>query len=486
MYINPLNAIDGYKADHRRQYAEGTNLVFSNFTARSDRLAKKSSMYDGKVVFFGLQYFIKYFLIEVWNREFFYKDKAQVASKYKRRLDNYLGADAVPVDHIEDLHDLGYLPLEIRALPECAAVNIKVPLLTISNTHPDFFWLTNYLESIMSNMLWKSTTSATTARQYRMILDKYAQETGADKSLVDFQAHDFSFRGMSGIEDACMSAAGHLLFFKGTDTVPAIDFLEDYYNANSDEELVGCSVPATEHSVMCMGSKEDEIGTFKRLITDLYPNGIVSIVSDTWNLWTVLNEYAPALKNEIEARDGKVVFRPDSGNPADIICGDPNVPVDNDAFKGCLNLLWEHFGGTINEEGYKELNPKVGLIYGDSITLERAEEILSRMKAMGYASTNIVFGVGSFTYEYVTRDTFGFAMKATYGEVNGKPRELYKDPITDRGTKKSAKGLIVVHNNNGEYSYTDGHKDTSMCVMELVFKDGKLLKDYKLSDLRMI
>jgi len=484
MNINPLNCIDFYKADHRRQYPEGTTLVYSNFTPRSDRLALKSSVYDGKVVFFGLQYFIKSFLIETWNKEFFNKPKEEVISRYKRRMDNSLGVDAIAVDHVEALHDLGYLPIEIDALPEGSAVNMKIPVLTIHNTKDEFFWLTNYFESVMSNMLWKPCTSATTARQYRMLLDKYAKETGGDEGFVDFQAHDFSFRGMSGLEDACLSGAGHLLFFKGTDTVPAIDLLEDYYGANSDEELVGCSVPATEHSVMCMGTKDDEIGTFRRLITELYPSGIVSIVSDTWDLWKVLDEYAPALKNEIEARDGKVVFRPDSGNPEDIICGDLNVPVDNHAYKGCLNLLWEHFGGTINDEGYKVLNPKVGLIYGDSITLQRAEAILRRMKDMGFASTNIVFGIGSFTYQYCTRDNFGFAMKATYGEVKGEARSIYKDPITDSGTKKSAKGLLKVVKRDGEYVLIDSCDNTEGTELKTVFKDGTLRVSHTLSKLR--
>lgn len=476
MIINPLTCIDFYKADHRRQYPEGTTMVYSNFTARSDGLARKSSVYDQKVVFFGLQYFIKSFLIDLWNKEFFEKDKDEVIKKYKRRMDNSLGPDAVPMDHIGELHELGYLPLEIRAIPEGEAVNIKVPLLTIHNTHPEFFWLTNYMESVMSCNLWKPITSATTARQYRRILDKYADSTGGDKSFVDFQAHDFSFRGMSGVIDASLSGAAHLLFFKGTDTIPAIDLLEDYYYADSDEELVGCSVPATEHSVMCMGTKDNEIDTFKRLITELYPKGIVSIVSDTWDLWKVLDEYAPALKKEIEARDGKVVFRPDSGNPVDIICGDMDAPGRTNASEGCLNLLWEHFGGTINNKGYKELNPKVGLIYGDSITLERCEAILARMKLMGFASTNIVFGVGSYTYQHCTRDNFGFAMKATYGEVNSEGREIFKNPITDSGVKKSAKGLLKVSKDNeGAYTVEDGCDNFYGGELEVVFKDGELV-----------
>lgn len=485
MRFNPLTCIDFYKSDHRKQYPTGTNLVYSNFTPRSDKLARKGSMYDGKIVFFGLQYFVKSFLIETFNTEFFQKPKEEVVTRYKRRLDNALGKDAVAVDHIEALHDLGYLPLEIRALPEGALVPIKCPVLTIHNTLPEFFWLTNYLESVMSCMLWQPTTSATTARQYRLLLDKYIDETGGDKFFVNFQAHDFSFRGMSGIESAALSGAGHAIFFNGSDTVPAIDLLENYYGADSDKELILCSVPATEHSVMCMGSKESEIETFKRLITEIYPSGIVSIVSDTWDLWMVLNVYAPELKKEIEAREGKVVFRPDSGNPADIICGDKNSMKDSPMELGALRILWEHFNGTINDKGYKVLNPKVGLIYGDSITLERAEDILHRMKNMGFCSSNIVFGVGSFTYQYNTRDSYGFAMKATYGEINGEAQFIFKDPITDSGIKKSAKGLIAVSKVDGEYCWSDEIFDINhKSEMKVVFKDGKLLIDQTLQQIK--
>lgn len=486
MKINPLTCIDFYKSGHRKQYPTGTNLIYSNFTPRSDKLAKKGIMYDGKVVFFGLQYFIKSFLIEAFDSEFFSKPKEEVVNRYKRRLDNALGKDMVAIDHIEALHELGYLPLEIRALPEGSLVPIKCPVLTIHNTLADFFWLTNYLESVMSCMLWQPTTSATTARQYRLLLEGYAEETGGDKNFVDFQAHDFSFRGMSGVESAALSGAAHLLFFKGTDTVPAIDLLEDYYGADSDKELIGCSVPATEHSVMCMGSKESEIETFRRLVTEIYPSGILSIVSDTWDLWKVLDEYAPSLKTEIEARDGKVVFRPDSGNPADIICGSPvEMPEKSPQNEGCLKTLWKHFGGSINERGYKVLNPKIGLIYGDSITLERAEDILKRMKNMGFCSTNIVFGIGSYTYQYNTRDNYGFAMKATYGEVKNIPHAIFKDPITDSGIKKSAKGLIAVLGDNGNYYVQDemSHIDTVSALVP-VFKNGKLLIEQTLLQIR--
>ena len=188
----------------------------------------------------------------------------------------------------------------------------------------------------------------------------------------------------------------------------------------------------------------------------------MSIVSDTWDLWEVLTEYLPQLKDEIMARDGKVVIRPDSGDPVDIICGtrlgnDTTGSQSTSTESGVIELLWDTFGGTINEKGYKELDSHIGCIYGDAITHERAREIFERLEAKGFASTNIVFGVGSFTYQFNTRDTFGFAMKATYGEVNGVGREIFKDPITDNGEKKSAKGLLMVqkNENNGDYEMVD-------------------------------
>lgn len=372
MKLNPLTAIDFYKADHRRQYPEGTTLVYSNFTPRSDKLSNiPAHLFDGKVVFFGLQHFVKHFLIDTWNAEFFGKPKAQVVAKYKRRMDTSLGVGAIPVDHIEALHDLGYLPICIKALPEGCRVPIKVPPMVIYNTHPDFFWLTNYLETILSCYLWKAMTSATVSRHYRTLLDRFAEETGADKGFVQFQAHDFSFRGMSGPEDAALSGAAHLCSFVGTDTVAAIDLIEDYYGGNAEKELIGCSVPATEHSVMCMGTHEAEIDTFRRLITQIYPAGIVSIVSDTWDFWKVITEYAAELKGTILAREGKLVFRPDSGDPVKIICGDPEATEGTPARKGAVECLWNIFGGTTTDKGFRTLDSHVGLIYGDSITLAR-------------------------------------------------------------------------------------------------------------------
>lgn len=478
--MNPLLLTDGYKADHRRQYPDGTTLVYSNWTPRKSRLEGVE-----EVVFFGLQYFIKKYILEDFEHYFFSRPKDEVVSRYARRINNYLGENQVGTAHIAALHDLGYIPMVFKALPEGASVPLRVPMFTMYNTKPEFFWLTNYFETLLSAVIWMPCNSATIAKQYKKLLTSYADKTSSASDFVNWQGHDFSMRGMAGIEAAVTSAAGHLLSFTGTDTIPAIDFLEEYYDADSDSELVGGSVAATEHSVMCMGTNDGEFETFRRLVCDVYPKGIVSIVSDTWDLWKVLTDYLPRLKEEIVARDGKVVIRPDSGDPVDILCGNAEGNSAEER-KGVVELLWDVFGGKINSKGYKELDPHIGAIYGDSINLDRAERICKRLQEKGFASTNVVLGIGSFTYQYNTRDTFGFAMKATYGEVNGEGREIFKDPITDDGTKKSARGLIKIIKENNRYILVDrvSREEEQQGELQEVFRDGQLLVEHKLSEIR--
>ena len=484
MKIFPLHATDFYKSGHVFQYPKGTEYVYSNWTCRSDRWAHVLPDFDHKVVFFGLQGICQWLLIDLWKREFFDKPKDEVVAYYKRRMDSCLGSGAVDTQHIADLHDLGYLPVRIKALPEGSRVDIRVPMFTIINTNPKFFWVTNYIETQLSAELWKAMTSATTAYEYRRLFNFYAKETGIDPAFIQWQGHDFSFRGMSGITDASQSGAGHLLSFTGTDSIAAIDYLENYYGG---EGLIGGSVPATEHSVMCMGGEGGEIETFKRLVTETYPSGIVSIVSDTWDFWQVLTEFTVTLKDEILSRNGKVVFRPDSGDPVKILTGDPDAPYGSPSRKGAVQCLWEVFGGTITPTGYKTLDSHVGLIYGDSISLERAQAILKNLAMEKFSSANIVFGIGSFTYQCVTRDTFGTAIKATWGQVNGEARELFKDPKTDNGIKKSACGLIRIEQNMGGHYLMYDHQTWEQerrGLLETVFEDGKLTKFQSLAEIR--
>lgn len=481
MKTNPFLLTDYYKVGHVFQYPDKTELVYSNLTPRKSRINGVDEM-----VFFGLQYFMKEYLITYFNENFFQQPKEKVMAKYKRRIVTSLGTHLPSYEHISALHDLGYLPVEIKALPEGSKVPMRVPCLTIVNTKAEFYWLTNFLETLLSAVIWQPCTSATIAYTYRKLLNKYAEETGMPMEFVQWQGHDFSFRGMSSLETAVLSGMGHLLSFTGTDTIPAIDALEQYYNANADVELIGGSVAATEHSVMCSGSKDGELETFRRLIAEVYPSGIVSIVSDTWDLWKVCTEYLPALKETVLSRDGKVVIRPDSGDPVKIICGNPDGETEVER-KGVVELLWDVFGGTITEKGFKLLDTHIGAIYGDSINIDRATRICEGLKAKGFA-TQVVFGIGSYTYQYNTRDTFGTAMKATYVVIDGEGQEIYKDPVTDDGTKRSATGLLNVKKENGRFVLYDKvtWEEENESELKTVFKNGKLVKEFSLKEIRAL
>ena len=474
--IPAIHLTDFYKTDHRRQYPKGIEMVYSNITARGSRVPGVNH-----VVVFGVQYLVKRYLKYEFDNGFFECKKDWAVRTYKRRLDNALGKDAVSMGHIAALHDLGYLPIHIKALAEGTRCPMRVPFLTICNTLPEFAWVTNFLETLLCNVLWHPMTSATLAYEYRNLLNTYAIETG-DLTFVPFQGHDFSMRGHTSIESACISGGAHLTSFVGTDTIPSIDWLEQYYNANSDKELIGCSVPATEHSVMCMNGKIDEYEMYHRLLTEVYPKGIVSVVSDTYDYWGILTNTLPRLKDTIVKRDGKLVIRPDSGDPVKIICGDP-LSYHEHIRKGTVQLLWDTFGGAVNSKGYKVLDPHIGVIYGDSITLERCQAICQGLKVQGFASTNMVYGIGSYTYQYVSRDTFGFAMKATAARVDGKLIEIFKDPATDNGLKRSAKGLLRV---NDDLTLSQQVTEQEEChgLLETVFRNGLITREESLSTIR--
>jgi nicotinamide phosphoribosyltransferase len=486
----PLFYTDAYKLDHRRQYPEGTTGVYSNYTNRGSRIPEIDH-----VVHFGLQAFLQKFMMDAFV-PFFEANEDEVAEEYARKVNAILGPNEVGNDHIRALHRKGFLPLRFCAVPEGTLVPLRVPSFTIESTHDDFFWLVNYVETIVSASVWQASTSATLAYHFRQILDNGAKLTSSTPEAVNFQGHDFSFRGLSSLETAQASGAGHLLSFSGTDTLAALDWINQYYAGENG--VIGGSVPATEHSVMCAGGQEDEEYTFKRLLK-LYPSGILSIVSDTWDFFDVINRdgILDRLREDILARDGKLVIRPDSGDPADIICGTQRTrhaegidgAWDTDEEKGAIQLLWERFGGTVNDKGFRELDPHIGLIYGDSITSERARDIIERLAEKGYASTNVVFGVGSFTYQYNTRDTFGSAMKATWVKFeDGTTKNIQKNPKTDNGLKKSATGRLAVLTKRatGELYLVEKAEpwQEENSRLQPVWEDGKFLKYQSFADVR--
>lgn len=497
----PAIATDAYKISHKGFMVDNTEVIYSNWTARSDKhFPVKGDLWDKKHVVMGIQEFCQEFLIEFWNKGFFSKKKKKACKKIAAFLTDFFGREFDP-KQFEELHDLGYLPVIVRGLPDGTLCPIGVPCVFIYNMDERFAWLTNYLETLFSCEMWKIMTVATIAKEFRKLCDHWAEKTCDSNAHVDYQCHDFSLRGAHGIQDGAKYGVGHLLFFKGTDTLPAVERGKKYYGAG----CFGTSIPASEHSVACLGyAKLGELESFRKWVSVDYPNGLVSLVSDTTDYWKVLSDYLPALKDEIMARDGKVVIRPDSGDPADIICGLPYAAwdssktnqdmilstyyecnmeycfdvhtnkmykiefvdgdqdlkvteVDARVVKGSIELLWETFGGHTNSKGLKELDSHIGLIYGDSITYEVAKDIFQRLEDKGFASNCVVFGIGSFTYNFMTRDTLGFAVKATAAIVDGETVALQKNPVTDDGTKKSAKGFLkVLRDDNGELYLEQG------------------------------
>lgn len=527
---SPTMQKDVYKEFHGRAYHPDVTEVYSNYTSRNGSLSNVKG--NKHVAFVGLQYFIKSYLQEEWS-EFFMLPKSLAVKNHKRILSAMLGYP-VDVKYLEELHELGYIPLRIKALQEGTMVPYQVPCMTIVNTKPGFQWLTNMIETVLSCENWPIQTSATTAIEYFKVFKEYAERTGFDLNLVKFQGHDFSFRGMFGKQAAAMSGFGHLASgFVGTDTIPAVLFAEKYYNADVDKELVGCSVDATEHSVTCSWIMEGEIEFFRYLMTEQSPTGILSVVSDTWDFWKLVTEYLPELKDEILKRDGTIVIRPDSGDPVKILTGynpiERNYKSDyvniqtaskyahfagHDAFKwgceyysskpngdytrlescevkGLIECLWDIFGGTVTDKGYKILDDHIGAIYGDAITLERQKSILERLRIKGFAS-KVVLGIGSYSYQYVTRDTHGSAVKATSIVKNGERIAIYKDPKTDK-KKKSAKGLLMVLKNcDGELILWDDcleeseSMDNKYSLLTTVYEDGKLVRETTLETIRHI
>jgi len=523
---------DVYKTGHKAMLPNGSVLMQSNLTPRSGKHSNCPN--DGKVVVIGSQMTTRK-MKKDWDENFFNRPIEEIDQFGKDMTDMLMMDKPFDVSHFKDLHKLGYLPLEFRSITEGERIPYKVPMTTIVNTKPlnnkIFDWLVNYLETINSAEAWQAPTSATLSFALRRLSTKWITKTDSENMwFVDYQNHDFAMRGLSGKSSIINSGIGFASSSKGGDSLPVIPATRMFYD---EKEVVINSVIATEHSVtsanvgfyemlikkgelddiVCeyLNSPKEEVdnlsneeirkiaefATFKKLIID-NPTGILSLVSDTFDLWEVLNEYMPRLKKLILRREGKIVIRPDSGDPVDIICGynsldnTKDCDIDHPSFKGVVELLYDTFGGVKSKEGYVKLNEKVGVIYGDSINYDRAERIYERLSFKNFATTNVVLGVGSYSLQMVTRDTHGMAQKATYVEieVDGKIEgiEVFKNPITDSGIKKSAKGLLKVIKKDGEYvlidqvSWEEVNKDDN--ELKVIFKDGEFFNQTTFSEIR--
>ena len=485
---NPMLLIDFYKAVHAEMLPEKITKSVSYFTPRMSRVNRWDS-----VVMFGLQGFIKTYLIDYFNEWFFNRPFAEVIGEYKRIMDASLGENAYKIEKIEKLHKLGYLPIEIVALPEGTIVPMHVPMFGITNTHKDFAWLPQSLESLISAESWHPMIAATVGYTYRQIVDYYYDLTCDDETSRARALGAFDFRGEECTDSAIKAGAGWCLSFLNTATVPTIPYLEKNYKCDCTKEPVAFGSPSTEHSVMCsnFAVDGDEITLLRRLLTEVYPNTSFSAVLDSYDYWNVIDNILPQLKPEILAHNGCMLMRGDSGDCVEV--------VTKTVFK-----LWEEFGGTTNSKGYKMLDPHVKAIYGDSITVQRCEQIYKILMENGFACSNVALGVGSFSFQCIeedgilkpfTRDTFSSCIKATYCEIDDKPFPIFKNP-KDGGFKKSQKGCcVVVKGSDSKLIYVDGRtweeahvsgEDAKVNLLQPVFKDGQLIKEQSLAEIRDI
>lgn len=480
MHINPMLLIDFYKAVHSDMIPVGMTKSMSYYTPRMSRVNR----WD-KVVHFGLQMFCKTWLIDYFNEYFFALDENRVVADYRRVLDASLGEGIYDFDKIRKLHRLGYLPIQILSLPEGTLVPVHVPMFGITNTHKDFAWLPQALESLISAEMWYPQITATVGKTYRDIVNKYYDLTCDDGVSRAKALGAFDFRGDMCVEAALKAGAGWCMSFLNTATVPVIPYLEEMFHCDCTKEPVAYGAVSTEHFVMCSNYAVDgdEVTFLRKMLTELYPHTSFSCVLDSYDYWNVIDNVLPELHDDIMNHDGCMLMRGDSGDCVDV--------VTKTVFK-----LWEQFGGTVNSKGYKVLDPHVKAIYGDSITVQRCEEIYEILKVHGFACSNVVLGVGSFSMHCIeeggelkpfTRDTFSSCIKACYAEVDGTCYPIFKNP-KEGGFKKSQRGLCYVHyDENGELTYTDGYTSNDIPggnLLQVVFQDGKLLKDYTLAEVR--
>lgn len=485
--INPLLESDFYKQVHWNQYPKGVTKVVSYFTPRMSRL---KLIGEDRLIMFGLQAFIKEFLIEDFNENFFNRPKEEVLMEYAHIMDNTLGEGLYGKNRIAELHDLGYLPLSIKALPEGTRVPVGVPMFEISNTHPNFAWLTNAIESVISCEMWHAMISANVGYMYRKTVDKYYSLSCDDNIPRRKALGDFSMRGQESKRSAYKSSAAWLLSFVNTATVPAIDYLEKYYGCDCSKEEVGYGAVSTEHSVMCsnFAVDGDEISMVKRLLTEIYPHTSFSMVSDSYDYWNLVDNILPQCKKEIMEHDGCILIRGDSGDPVEVVTQ-------------TVFHLWNQFGGNINSKGYKVLDPHIKAIYGDSITPQRASAIYEILTKEGFAANDVSLGVGSFSMQCLeefcgstprlnpyTRDTFGIAIKATYAEdADGKAIPIFKAP-KEAAFKKSHKGCVIVKLSDGgliaedEHTYAETFSEDNL--MKTVFENGEIKISHSLQEIR--
>ncbi|XP_036358017.1 nicotinamide phosphoribosyltransferase isoform X2 [Octopus sinensis] len=454
---NIILLTDSYKISHHLQYPDGITHVYSYFESRGGKFPQ--------TLFFGLQYILKRWLCgQVVTKEKIAEAKEICQLHFGQDIFNEEGWN-----YILEKHN-GYLPIQVKAVPEGTVVPVKNVLFTVENTDPKCYWLTNYLETLFVQC-WYPMTVSTGSYFQKILLAEYLESTADDFSSLPFMLHDFGFRGASCVEGAGIGDAAHLVNFKGTDTLAGLMFARKYYGC----KMAGFSIPATEHSTITTWGKDGEVNGFRNML-EKFPNGIVACVSDSYDIWNACeNLWGEELRDlviERGKRNGKLVIRPDSGDPVAVVLK-------------VLNILGSKFGTVTNKKGFKELPPYLRIIQGDGICYEMLDKILGAMKQEGWSANNLAFGSGGALLQKLDRDTQKCAFKcSSMTNENGLVFNVFKDPITDPG-KKSKKGhLTLERQGDGFLTVEEGKGDPAKDLLDVVYENGKLLKYYTFDDVR--
>ena len=453
MENNIILLTDSYKVSHYKQYPEGTTQIYSYFESRGGKFEE--------ITFFGLQYLLKEFLV---GQVITQSKIDQAAKLYEAHFGNATLFNKAGWEYILNNH-AGKLPIRIKAVPEGKVIPTHNVMMTVENTDPNCFWLTNFLETLLLQ-LWYPSTVATISREVKKLIASYLEETG-DPSTIDFKLHDFGFRGVSSVDSASIGGAAHLINFMGTDTVAALTFIQNYYG--NEDDMFGFSIPAAEHSTITSWGKDHEVDAYENMLAQ-YPEGLVAVVSDSYDIYNACEKlWGGLLKEQILARKGTLVVRPDSGEPKDVVLK-------------VAEILGEKIGFTINPKGYKVLHPNIRIIQGDGVNYESIGEILAHLKNHGWSADNVAFGMGGALLQKVNRDTQKFAFKCSSATINGKEQEVFKDPITDHG-KLSKKGRMKLVFENNTYQ-TKSLDESGEDILETVFENGEILKEISFGEVK--
>jgi len=462
---NIILLTDSYKLSHAKQYPPGTTKVYSYLESRGGQF--------DNTVFFGLQYYLNQYLsgkvLEQWMID-------EADEFCKAHFGNDTIFNKAGWQSLLDKHG-GILPVSIKAVPEGTVVPVKNVLATVENTDDEFPWLTNVLETLLLKV-WYPITVATLSREAKKMIKVGLEKSADNCDGLPFKLHDFGYRGVSSEESAAIGTASHLVNFMGTDTVAGLLLAKNFYG----ELMGGFSIPASEHSTITSWGREHEVDAYRNMLKQ-YPTGLVACVSDSYNIYDACEKmWGGVLKDEVLARDGTLVIRPDSGEHTIVL---PKL----------LNILWDRFGGVTNSKGYKVLDPHVRVIWGDGINIDTIPLILDSVMNAGFSTDNLAMGMGGCLLQAVNRDTQKFAFKCSMAVINGEEVEVFKDPVDDHG-KVSKKGRLLL----SPYHGVDANGYATYCTIPLkdctgiltgttdalveVFRDGRILVNHKFSEIR--